>query len=145
MNNKKIGVINSKNYNTKLAYGEGGIFIGEKDYLNSTIPTFATLCLLNAVFFEIKLTTISRIKIMNSNKASIDYNKLLGYKILENTDDGMSSYYELTLENYKLYGSKLNHAAKIANNNNDLIEISGEPSDINLPEINFYLKNQICQ
>lgn len=142
--NKKIGVINAKNYNPQLGFGEGGIFIGEEEHLNSIAPTFATLCLLNVVFLEIKLTNISRVKILNSNQKSIDYNKLLGYKLISKSNDGISSYYELTTENYIKYGSKLNQAAKLIHNN-DEIQITGRPSDTNLEQINEYLKNQICQ
>jgi RimJ/RimL family protein N-acetyltransferase len=141
-NNQKIGVINAKNYNPDLGFGEGGIFIGEKEYLNSVIPTFATLCLLNVVFLEIKLTNISRIKVLNSNQKAIDYNKLVGYKLLPNSNDGISSYYELTLENYIKYGPKLNKAAKLTFNNNDDLVIEGKPEEINLEEINNYLINR---
>jgi hypothetical protein len=143
--NKKIGIINAKNYNPELGFGEGGIFIGEKEYLNSIAPTFATLCLLNVVFLVIKLTNISRVKILNSNLKSIEYNKLLGYKLMQESNDGISSYFELTLENYVKYGSKLNQAAKLTNHNNDEIHIIGTPSDINLEEINKYLINQTAR
>src|SRR5687767_11424681 len=46
---KKIGLINSKNYDPKEGFGEGGIFIWDKEYINSFAAVFATLCLLNFV------------------------------------------------------------------------------------------------
>jgi hypothetical protein len=89
-----------------------------------------------------KLTQISRVKVLNKNHKSIEYNKLLGYKLLENTNDGVSSYYELTLENYIKYGSKLNQAAKSLCKNKDTLKISGKPSAINSQAINEYLIQQ---
>jgi UDP-4-amino-4,6-dideoxy-N-acetyl-beta-L-altrosamine N-acetyltransferase len=144
-NNEKIGVINAKNYDEQKGFGEGGIFIGRKEYLETVAPTFSTLCLLNVVFLEMKLTQISRVKVLNKNHKSIEYNKLLGYKLLENTNDGVSSYYELTLENYIQYGSKLNQAAKSLSKNQDTLKISGMPSTINSQAINEYLIQQNSQ
>lgn len=141
--NQKIGLINAKNYDKSKGFGEGGIFIGNQKYLNSVVSTFSTLCILNAVFFEFKIATKSVIKVLNHNLPSIEYNKLIGYKALEQTNDGISTQYELTLENYTIYGAKLNQAAEAIAKQNCKIKISGSPSPLNAPEINDYLTRQM--
>src|SRR5687768_9562707 len=40
---KKIGVINAKNYNPELGFAEGGIFIGDQEYLGSFVSVYSTL------------------------------------------------------------------------------------------------------
>lgn len=136
---KKVGVINVKNYDPQLKFGEGGIFIGDKAYINSSASVFSTLCLLNFMFVRLNICNISRIRILKDNERAIQYNKLLGYKLLPNQEQVYNQVYELTLEDYKLLSQKLNHAATILSGTNGELKYSGDPSEDNIDEINALL------
>ncbi len=139
---KKIGLINSKNYNPKEGFGEGGIFIWDKEYINSFAAVFATLCLLNWAFFSLKLCTLSKARILRSNERAIHYNKLIGYKLLPNQENVENQLYELTLEDYKLHAGKLNNAAlALCEGKGDLI-CKGTVCEENLEEINNFLSKK---
>ena len=40
---KQVGLINAKNFNSDLGFGEGGIFISDKEYINSFAAVFALI------------------------------------------------------------------------------------------------------
>ena len=88
--NKKVGLINSKDYNPNMGFGEGGIFIWDKNYIDSFVAIYSTLCLLNFVFFELKANTISMIRVLSNNQKAINYNKMIGYKLLPNQDNELN-------------------------------------------------------
>lgn len=140
---KKVGVINAKNFQKEQGFGEGGIFIGEQTYEHSFAAVYASLCLLNFVFYLLKDINKSRIRILKDNFRAIQYNKLLGYEWVEDSEDGLNQIYELTRENYLTKGLKLNKAAAIFANGSSKMELIGEPSEINMQEINDLLTNKI--
>lgn len=133
--NKKIGLINAKNYQPEIGFGEGGIFIWDKEYINSFAAVFSSLCLLNFVSF-LKICKKSRIRILKNNERAIHYNKLLGYKLLPGQDDMANQLYELDFEDYKTQGEKLNRAAAILYQGNPQLKYNGEISDKNIDAIN---------
>lgn len=137
---KKVGVINVKNYNEALGFGEGGIFIGDQNYINSFVSVYSTLCLLNVTFMKLNLKK-SVIKILRNNYRAIQYNKLIGYKLLQNQDNVENQLYELTIEDYIKYGARLNKAATILNKNQSTLHYSGIVSDLNIDAINQLLLN----
>jgi hypothetical protein len=140
---KKVGVINAKNFQKEQGFGEGGIFIGEQAYEHSFAAVYASLCLLNFVFYLLNDINKSRIRILKDNFRAIQYNKLLGYEWVEDSEDGLNQIYELTRENYLTKGLKLNKAAAIFANGSSKMELIGEPSEINMQEINDLLTNKI--
>jgi hypothetical protein len=85
---------------------------------------------------------ISRIRILKDNFRAIQYNKLLGYEWVEDSEDGLNQIYELTKENYLVKGLKLNKAAAIFANGSSEMKLTGEPTEINLREINELLTNK---
>ena len=139
---KKVGVINAKNFEKEQGFGEGGIFIGDQTYEHSFAAVYASLCLLNFVFYMLRNINISRIRILKDNFRAIQYNKLLGYEWVEDSEDGLNQIYELTKENYLVKGLKLNKAAAIFAHGSSKMELTGEPTEINLREINELLTNK---
>jgi UDP-4-amino-4,6-dideoxy-N-acetyl-beta-L-altrosamine N-acetyltransferase len=136
---KKVGLINAKNFSYEDGFGEGGIFIWDQDYINSFAAVFSTLCVLNFVYFKVKLCKLSRARILRDNDRAIHYNQLIGYKLLPDQENVINQLYELTLEDYIKNATKLNKAAEMLNNGNGDITFSGTVSDKNLDEINEIL------
>lgn len=137
--NKKIGLINVKNYKPHEGFGEGGIFIWDKDYLYSFAPAFSSLCLLNFMLVKLNVCKKSRIRILKNNQGAIDYNKMLGYKLLPNQENEFNQMYELDIQDYLLQSLKLNAAAKILSDHANELEFEGEVSEKNIDEINHLL------
>ena len=138
----KVGLINAKNYSTENGFGEGGIFIGEKEYEHSFAAVYASLTLLNFVFYMMQSIDVSRIRILRENARAIQYNKLLGYELLPNQENEENQLFELSKERYKKVGLKLNKAASLFCKGSSLMQLHGTPSETNLNEINQLLLNQ---
>lgn len=136
---KKVGLINSKNYDPKVGFGEGGIFISDKEYINSFAAVFASLCLLNFMFEKIAVSQVSRVRVLKSNERAIQYNKLLGYKLMPGQEEIENQLYELHISDYKTIGSKLNKTASLLSGGNSELKFSGEKSEINMDAINALL------
>jgi len=137
--NKNVGVISIKNIDFENNYAEGGIFLGDKNYFDSLAAVYSSLCLLNFTFFVLKFTTSSRIRILKSNTRSIQYNKLIGYKLMPGQDNVENQWYELTLDDYIANGKKLNHSAALLNKDHAELVYSGSVSDKNFDKINKLL------
>lgn len=135
---KKIGLINAKNYNPQEGFGEGGIFIWDKDYINSFAAVFATLCLLNFSFLALKLEKSSA-RVLRTNERAIQYNKLIGYKLLPGQENIENQLYELTLADYKTNATKLNNAAIALCEGKGNPVYSGTVCEENMDEINNLL------
>jgi UDP-4-amino-4,6-dideoxy-N-acetyl-beta-L-altrosamine N-acetyltransferase len=139
---KKVGLINAKNFSYENGFGEGGIFISDEEYINSFAAVFSTLCLLNFVFYKVKLCTVSHARILKDNDRAIHYNMLIGYKLSPGQENVKNQLYTLTLSDYEKMGGKLNKAAEMLNNGNGELEFSGTVCDENLDEINALLKTK---
>ena len=136
---KQVGLINAKNFNADLGFGEGGIFISDKEYINSFAAVFATLCLLNFMFLKLNVSKISRIRVLRNNESAIHYNKLLGYKLMPGQEEVENQMYELHVDDYKTIGVKLNKAAAILSDQNSELKYSGNACDENMDAINVLL------
>ena len=141
---KKVGLINCKDAepNTKLA--EGGIFIWEKSYWGTTVPAFASLTMLQAVFEVFQSGEASIATVACDNKVALDFNEKLGYEIKGKTEDG--NYYKLLLtkEKYLSHSKKLIRAAAILDEEKSHFVLRAEASPILADEINQYIqKNNI--
>jgi hypothetical protein len=139
---KKVGVINTKNFDKVHGFGEGGIFIGDQAYEHSFAAVYASLCLLNFVFYMLRDINKSHIRILKDNFRAIQYNKLLGYEWVEDSEDGLNEIYQLTKENYLVKGLKLNKAAAIFALGSSKMKLAGEPTEKNMQEINELLTNK---
>ena len=137
--NKKIGLINVKNYDRLAGFGEGGIFIWDKNYVGSFAAVFSSLCLLNFMLLKVNVCSKSRVRILSNNDRAIHYNKLLGYKLISGQECELNQLYELDVKDYLQMGEKLNKAAQaLADMDNNLIYV-GEASEKNIEEINALL------
>lgn len=136
--NKKIGLINVKNYDRIAGFGEGGIFIWDKNYIGSFAAVFSSLCLLNFMLLKVNVCSKSRVRILSNNDRAIHYNKLLGYKLLQDQEKEINQLYELDVKDYLLLGEKLNKAAQALADDTSLIYY-GEVSEKNIDEINALL------
>ena len=96
---KEIGLINVKDIDCDKFKGEAGIFIYDDDCLNSTISFQATLCLYDYCFETLKVKQLSA-HILNDNKRAIKFNKMIGFKILQNQEHVNNQLYLLTYEDY---------------------------------------------
>lgn len=141
IDNKQVGLINSKNYDPVIGFGEGGIFISDKDSLHSFTAVFASLCLLNFMFLKLNVSSVSRIKVLKTNERAIQYNKLLGYKLLPGQEHVENQVYELHIEDYKKASLKLNKAATRLSGGQSELKYSGEVSELNMDAINTLLSN----
>jgi hypothetical protein len=139
----KVGLINAKDYNSEKGFGEGGIFIGDKDYEDSFAAVFASLCLLNFVYYLLPHITTSRIRVLKTNIRAIQYNKLIGYEEIPGAANSFDQLFELTRARYLIHGLKLNKVASLYCEGSNLMTLSGTPSDINIPEINNLLEAKI--
>jgi len=136
--NKKIGLINVKNYDRIAGFGEGGIFIWDKNYIGSFAAVFSSLCLLNFMLLKVSVSIKSRVRILSTNDSAIHYNKLLGYKLLQDQEKELNQLYELDVKDYLLIGEKLNKAAQALADDSSLIYY-GDVSEKNIDEINNLL------
>ncbi len=136
---EKIGVINCMKADVKNMIGEGGIFIWDPRYQGSEIPVFATLCLLDTIFFVLRISDKSVVRILKNNDRAIRYNKLLGYVLLPGQEHQKHQYYFLTKNDYEKKSEKIRRAAQIISGDFLPPRIKGSPSQINLDEINKVL------
>lgn len=140
--NKKVGLINSKNYNPKIGFSEGGIFVWDKNYINSFVAILSTLCMLNFIFHHLKISKVSMARILKNNPRAIAYNKQMGYKLMPNQDEIENQLYQLTEEDYFKYGAILNKAASLLYPAQSELKYSGIISDKQLDEINELLETK---
>ncbi|MBC7696043.1 MAG: GNAT family N-acetyltransferase [Burkholderiales bacterium] len=138
-NNKKIGLINCKDASPDTKLAEGGIFIWDNQYWGTSIPVFASLTMLQAVFEIFKSGEESIATVAKSNRVALRFNEMLGYEIKSMTEDG---YYKLHLsrEKYFSHCKKLIKAASIYNPANSKFIVHAKESDLLIDEINLYIK-----
>ena len=97
--NVDAGMVNLKNLDLSASTAEAGIFVGDKEYLNTYVPFIATIVLMEFAFDELKLTSLlAKIKIQNKN--AIGFNERLGYHFKERLNEEYA-YYECVRENFK--------------------------------------------
>ncbi len=97
--NQCIGLISGKGFNEKKSIGEGGIFIWEQKWLNSFIPVKLSMALIEFSFIYCNFEQAFA-KILNTNKRAIQFNKMLGYKLLPKQEGVLNQKYLLRPEEY---------------------------------------------
>lgn len=105
---KKIGLINAKDVDWENMEMESGIFIWDKYYRKTHIPTLATMLFaeVGVDLWQLKPTAT----ILKSNERALKYNKAIGFKVIE--DDPDKEYVRLSLdkENMGFVSKKLKAA-----------------------------------
>ena len=134
----KVGLIHAKNFSEEEGIGEGGIFIGENEYLETWASVMASICFLNFIFSKLEINR-SIVRVQAQNKSAISYNLQLGYKIeFEDVNEiRMVLEKEDFFQKYNLLKSTL---SKIAKGNEALI-LQGEKASNNLTQINRLFEN----
>lgn len=104
---KMIGLINGAGIDwDKKTTGSGGIFIWDKTYWATSVPSAAALLLTDtSVFFGLEKTFA---KVMNDNQKAKTFNRRLGYTLLEEHERFCT--YELLMSNYEIKRKKLRKA-----------------------------------
>ena len=134
----KVGLIHAKNFSEEEGIGEGGIFIGENEYLETWASVMASICFLNFIFSKLEINR-SIVRVQAQNKSAISYNLQLGYKIeFEDVNEiRMVLEKDDFFQKYNLLKSTL---SKIAKGNEALI-LQGEKASNNLTQINRLFEN----
>ena len=135
---EKVGLIHAKNFSEEEGIGEGGIFIGEYEYLETWASVMASICLLNFIFTKLEINR-SVIRVLAQNKSAISYNLQLGYKIDFEDANEIRMLLDKAdfFQKYNLLKSTL---SKISKGNEALI-LKGEKASNNLTQINRLFKN----
>jgi len=79
---KKIGLIHGKDNDFEKRTSEGGIFIWDKQYIGTIVPALASI-IMDDYTFLIQNFNATYAKVLKSNTAVIEYNKLMGYELCE--------------------------------------------------------------
>ena len=99
LQNEDIGLINIKDVDHSSKCGESGIFIWDERYLNSDVSFRATFALFDFAFDDLKLNRIIS-HVLSDNKRAIQFNKLMGFKILSGQDNVYNQEYNLDISDY---------------------------------------------
>lgn len=99
LQNEDIGLINIKDVDHSSKCGESGIFIWDERYLNSDVSFRATFALFDFAFDDLKLNRIIS-HVLSDNKRAIQFNKLMGFKILAGQDNVYNQEYNLDISDY---------------------------------------------
>jgi len=124
--NEKIGLINNKNIVTKDKSSEAGIFIWNDTY--DFAPLLASVLLCEIGFYIMKGGD-SYAKVLKRNKRAIEYNKIIGYDVIENKPRSRYIKIKLTKENFKNRTEKLRNTIMINTNSNGEISLELEKHD----------------
>jgi len=135
---EKVGVIHAKNFSEEDGIGEGGIFIGEYDYLETWASVMASICLLNFIFAKTNINR-SMVRVQTHNRRAISYNLKLGYKI--DHQDANECRMILDKEDFFSKTTLLKSVlSKISKGQDELI-LQGEKASNNLTQINRLFEN----
>lgn len=131
---EKIGLINGSQIDwEKKETRNGGIFIWNLAYWNTLIPLFSSI-LLTDISFILGLE-YTYIKILRNNEKAIQFNKQLGYEILNDQENLENQQYVLTREHYFEKTQRLRKTLQRLSTENYQITITDE----NNPLSKFYI------
>lgn len=140
--NKQIGLINCKNADPITRIAEGGIFIWDLNYWNTPIPVFAALSMLEGVFEIFSAAGSSVATVKKDNKKALQFNKMLGYDVIQKSEKNGFIKLILTKEKYFEKTSKLKKAARLFSKTDGKLKITiTENNDLLSDEIIAYINN----
>ncbi len=135
---EKVGVIHAKNFIEEDGMGEGGIFIGEYDYLETWASVMASICLLNFIFAKTNINR-SMVRVQAHNRRAISYNLKLGYKI--DYQDANECRMILDKEDFLCKTTLLKSVLSKISKGQDALILQGEKASNNLTQINRLFEN----
>ena len=135
---EKVGLIHAKNFSEEDGIGEGGIFIGEHDYLETWASVMASICLLNFIFAKTNINR-SMVRVQAHNRRAISYNLKLGYKI--DYEDANELRMILDKEDFLYKTTVLKSVLSKISKGQDALILEGEKSSNNLTQINRLFEN----
>jgi len=124
---KTVGLVHGTIDSYEERSARGGLFIWDKDALNSHLPVLASVCTTDLTFFimEMKRTTA---EVRKDNQVAIDYNLSFGYIITDEIDNESKIVMELSRENYLKSANKIREMVK---------KISKDTTDLSWEDITF--------
>ena len=135
---EKVGLIHAKNFSEEDGIGEGGIFIGEYDYLETWASVMASICLLNFIFAKTNINR-SMVRVQAHNRRAISYNLKLGYKI--DFEDANELRMILDKEDFLHKTTVLKSVLSKISKGQDALILQGEKASNNLTQINRLFEN----
>lgn len=135
---EKVGLIHAKNFSEEDGIGEGGIFIGEYDYLETWASVMASICLLNFIFAKTNINR-SMVRVQAHNQRAIAYNLKLGYKI--DFEDANELRMILDKEDFLYKTTVLKSVLSKISKGQDALILEGEKASNNLTQINRLFEN----
>ena len=135
---EKVGLIHAKNFSEEDGIGEGGIFIGEYDYLETWASVMASICLLNFIFAKTNINR-SMVRVQAHNRRAISYNLKLGYKI--DYEDANECRMILDKEDFLNKTSVLKSVLSKISKGQDALILEGENSSNTINQINRLFEN----
>jgi UDP-4-amino-4,6-dideoxy-N-acetyl-beta-L-altrosamine N-acetyltransferase len=128
-NGKKIGLIHGKNNDFEKGFCEGGIFIWDKVYIGTIIPSLASVILNDFTFVTFQALSTVYAKVVEGNKSAFEYNKLMGYEPCQPlNNDKEVIWMKLTAENYLIH---IRHLRK------GIAKLTGDDTSLSPEEIDF--------
>ena len=135
---EKVGLIHAKNFSEEDGMGEGGIFIGEYDYLETWASVMASICLLNFIFAKTNINR-SMVRVQAHNRRAISYNLKLGYKI--DYEDANELRMILDKEDFLYKTTVLKSVLSKISKGQDALILEGEKSSNTINQINRLFEN----
>lgn len=135
---EKVGLIHAKNFSEEDGIGEGGIFIGEYDYLETWASVMASICLLNFIFTKTNINR-SMVRVQAHNRRAISYNLKLGYKI--DFEDVNELRMILDKEDFLYKTTVLKSVLSKISKGREALILEGENASNNLTQINRLFEN----
>ena len=135
---EKVGLIHAKNFSEEDGIGEGGIFIGEYDYLETWASVMASICLLNFIFAKTNINR-SMVRVQAHNRGAISYNLKLGYKI--DYQDANECRMLLDKEDFLYKTTVVKSVLSKISKGQDALILEGEKASNNLTQINRLFEN----
>ena len=135
---EKVGLIHAKNFSEEDGIGEGGIFIGEYDYLETWASVMASICLLNFIFAKTNINR-SMVRVQAHNRSAISYNLMLGYKI--DFEDANELRMILDKEDFLYKTTVLKSVLSKISKGQDALILEGEKSSNTINQINRLFEN----
>lgn len=140
---KDVGLINCKNADPTTREAEGGIFIWDQSYWDTPIPVFAALTMLEGVFEIFGASGASTATVSKNNKKALQFNKMLGYEIVQGSESNEFVKLILTKERYLQKTKKLKKAAQLYSNDFSELKLTiTESEDLLSDEIIAYINQK---
>jgi len=129
VNGNKMGLIHGKDNDFEKGTCEGGIFIWDKSYLGTPIPSLASIILNDFTFYTVHSLNTVYAKVVQGNETALKYNRFMGYEICPPlNDDKDIQWMRLTAENY---------LKRIKILRKGITSLTGDNTPLSLEEIDF--------